>query len=67
MSSILLPVHHIQQRNSSECLAASAAMVLAYKGISVSYKRLLKLLEIQWFGTPSFKVRNLKKLRVTVV
>lgn len=67
MSSILLPVHHRKQRNSGECLAASASMVLAYMGISVSYKRLLKLLEIRWFGTPSFKIRNLNKLRLTVI
>ena len=67
MKKILLPVKNIRQRRDGECLAACAAMVLAYMQFPYAYKRLIKLLRIQWFGTPSFNIRNLTKLGLTVI
>jgi hypothetical protein len=43
MPSTLLPVPHHLQRSDGDCLAACAAMVLAYLGVSVDYDRLLRL------------------------
>jgi ABC-type bacteriocin/lantibiotic exporter with double-glycine peptidase domain len=67
MASILLPVAHVQQDKHGECLAACAAMILNYIGVPTGYRRLLKLLDIvPELGTPSFKLRNLERLNVTV-
>ena len=44
MPKHLLPVPHHKQREGADCLAACAAMVLSYLGLSVAYERLLKLL-----------------------
>lgn len=66
MTSVILPVPLIQQRDEGECLAACAAMVLDYMGMSVPYARLLKLLRIQWFGTASFRIHELEKLGLVV-
>jgi len=64
---MILPVKHFQQRREGECLAACAAMVLGYLGASIPYQRLLTLLEIQSdVGTPSFKVRNLVRIKIAV-
>ncbi len=67
MTSTYLPVPHIEQRQDGECLAACAAMALAYLGIAADYDQLLKLLEVQWFGAFSSRVRNLEQLGITVV
>jgi ABC-type bacteriocin/lantibiotic exporter with double-glycine peptidase domain len=68
MSPILLPVPHIQQHNSGECLVACAAMLLNYLGISVSYDRLFRLLKVRpLIGTPSSNIREVRKLRVNVI
>lgn len=67
MTPVILSVPLIQQRDEGECLAACAAMVLDYMGMSVPYERLLKLLRIQWFGTASFRIRELEKLGLIVV
>jgi ABC-type bacteriocin/lantibiotic exporter with double-glycine peptidase domain len=48
-------------------MAASAAMVLGYMRFAYSYKRLIRLLRIQWFGAPSFNIRHLTKLGLTVI
>jgi len=67
MPSLFLPVEHVQQHQDGECLAACAAMVLNFTRISVSYHRLLKVLDVEsGFGTPAFKIRNLSRLGIKV-
>lgn len=69
MSSVILPVPHVPQRQLGECLAACAAMLLLYLGLSVNYDRLLKLLQI-WpdaGGVPAPNIRELERLGVTVI
>ncbi|MCB0061067.1 MAG: peptidase C39 family protein [Caldilineaceae bacterium] len=68
MSTIHLPVKHVQQPRIGECLPACAAMVLDYIGVSVRYRRLLRILEvIPNTGTASFKIRNLSQIGVNVL
>ena len=67
MPSILLPVPHQSQQQEADCLAACAAMVLTYLEISVSYKRLLKLLKVKSFGTAGQNLKYLTALGVEVV
>lgn len=55
----LLPVSHQKQRQQSDCLAACAAMLLHYLEIPYEYERLIRLLDIQAYGTAFSKVRNL--------
>ena len=68
MASLLLPVPHLQQRAPGECLAACAAMVLAYLNVPVDYNYLLKLLHIKRdIGAPASNIRNLEPLGVKVI
>ncbi len=68
MASLLLPVPHLQQRASGECLAACAAMVLAYLKMPLDYNRLLKLLHIKTeIGAPASNIRNLEALGVKIL
>jgi ABC-type bacteriocin/lantibiotic exporter with double-glycine peptidase domain len=68
MNSIFLPVLHQQQRELGECLAACAAMVLAYLDAPISYEHLSALLQIkQQVGAPSFNIRNLEQVGIRVV
>jgi ABC-type bacteriocin/lantibiotic exporter with double-glycine peptidase domain len=68
MTSLILPVPHVQQRNRGECLAACAAMVLGYLDIVIAYGRLLKLLRIRpGLGTPAYNIRELEKLGFIVI
>lgn len=67
-SLVLLPVSHIQQRFSGECLAACAAMVLSYLDAPLNYEQLVKLFQIRRpIGTPFFKIRELEKQRIHVI
>lgn len=66
MPPIILPVPHIRQHNLGECLAACAAMVCSYLDFSITYEQLLKLLRVEWFGTPASNIRELEKLNVSV-
>lgn len=66
MSPIILAVPHVPQRQQGECLAACAAMVLAYLGLSVTYDQLLQLLRVDWFGTPASNIRELGNLGLNV-
>jgi hypothetical protein len=52
MNPLSLPVPHRRQRDTGDCLAACAAMILAYLENPIAYDQLLKLLQIEWFGTP---------------
>lgn len=47
-----LDVPHYMQKGPADCLAACAAMVLAYHGKSTSYNKLLDLLHIGPIGAP---------------
>jgi len=67
MNSVILPVNHIRQLKNGECVAACAAMVLAYLGVEVNYFQLLKLLHITEIGTAFYHIRELEKLGVIVV
>ncbi len=68
MSDVILPVPHVSQRQPGECLAACAAMVLTYLGLSIDYNRLLKLLRVRpGIGTPSSNIRRLEQLGLTVI
>ena len=67
MKPIRLNVSHIQQREGGDCVAACAAMALDYLGVSVSYEQIKRIIQIEWFGTPSFYIRKLEQLGVTVI
>jgi len=62
-----LPVPHLEQLQQSDCLAACAAMVLAYLGEDVDYRRLLTLLDIGSYGAPRRNIIRLARLGVDVV
>jgi ABC-type bacteriocin/lantibiotic exporter with double-glycine peptidase domain len=63
----LLTVPHIQQQHKADCLAACAAMILAYIDVTVSYSRLLRILNVQTFGTPGRNLHRLSQVGVDVV
>jgi ABC-type bacteriocin/lantibiotic exporter with double-glycine peptidase domain len=67
MTRVLLSVSHLQQPNRGECLATCAAMVLAYRHVPVSYRRLLRLLKTTPYGAFSSNIRELKQLGITVL
>ena len=64
---MILSVAHIRQSQDADCVAACAAMVLAYIGISTSYDQLLKLLQTKSFGTISSKIKLLEQLGIDVL
>lgn len=67
-SPVRLPVPHIQQEATGDCLVACAAMAFAYLGLPFDYKKFSRLLHVRpQFGTPFFQIRELGKLGVTVV
>lgn len=49
---MLLRVPHHKQVEESDCLAACAAMALAYIGQPVPYRQLLTILGVEPIGTP---------------
>lgn len=61
-----LRVSHRQQRQQADCLAACAAMVLEYFGVSFRYEQLLPLLHIRSHGTTFSALRALTGLGVSV-
>jgi ABC-type bacteriocin/lantibiotic exporter with double-glycine peptidase domain len=62
-----LPVSHQKQYHRSDCLAACAAMVLAYLGRSAHYSQLMKLLAITPdLGAPASNIRRLEALKISV-
>ena len=66
MPKHLLPVPHHKQRERAACLAACAAMVLNYLGLSVAYERLLKLLRVKPYGTSGRNLLHLGELGLQV-
>ena len=62
-----LSVSHQKQRHRSDCLAACAAMVLAYLGQPVRYSQLLSLLDVTPdLGAPASNVTRLSTLGISV-
>jgi ABC-type bacteriocin/lantibiotic exporter with double-glycine peptidase domain len=64
---VLLSVPHLLQRSDGDCLAACAAMVLAYLDRVMDYAELLSLLKIKPHGAPAGNIRLLAKLNLNVV
>jgi ABC-type bacteriocin/lantibiotic exporter with double-glycine peptidase domain len=67
MPNILLPVPHHRQHHNADCLAACAAMVLAYLKITIGYDQLLKLLKVRPYGTAGQNLKYLQSLDVQVI
>lgn len=67
MTPVRLSVPHIPQHKDGECVAACAAMLLDYMGVSASYNQILKLLGTEWFGTFASQIRKLESLKLTVI
>lgn len=66
-SRAILPVPHLVQHNTGECLVACVGMVLSYRGRPFSYKRVTKLLDVREYGAYFSNVRNLETLGVRVL
>ena len=66
MPKRLLPIPHQRQRSDGDCLAACAAMVLAYLERGVDYGRLRQLLKIKSYGAPASNIRLLAQLDLVV-
>ena len=66
MPTILLPVKNHPQHSTGDCLAACAAMALEYAGVSIAYNRLLRLLDVQSYGTPGSRLNRLTTLDIQV-
>ncbi len=64
---VLLEVPHQPQRHDGDCLAACAAMLLAYLKRPLDYAQLLKLLRIKPYGAPASNIRLLATLNLDVV
>jgi len=64
---VSLSVPHQLQQSDADCLAACAAMVLAYLGREIDYALLLELLGIRPFGAPAGNIRLLADLGLVVV
>jgi ABC-type bacteriocin/lantibiotic exporter with double-glycine peptidase domain len=62
----LLPVPHRPQLSDGDCLAACAAMALAYWGRDSSYPELMKRLEIRSYGAPARNILHLASAHLQV-
>lgn len=67
MPKVLLSVPHQLQQSDGDCLAACAAMTLAYLGRAIDYGQLLRLLNIKPHGAPAGNIRLLTNLGLSVV
>lgn len=67
MPTISLPVPHQRQREDADCLPTCVAMVLAYLGKDVSYRRIKNLLKTKSFGTPGHHLLHLTELGLQVL
>jgi ABC-type bacteriocin/lantibiotic exporter with double-glycine peptidase domain len=66
-SPTLLPIPHIPQQASGECLAACAAMALNYSGYKINCRRLVQILQIRpGYGTPFPKIQTLTSIGIKV-
>jgi ABC-type bacteriocin/lantibiotic exporter with double-glycine peptidase domain len=62
----LLPVPHQRQQQEADCLAACAAMVLAYLNVQIKYQQLLRLLKVKPYGTPGQNLKYLSSLGLQI-
>jgi len=60
-------VPHLLQGSDGDCLAACAAMVLAYLDRAMDYAELLSLLRIKPYGAPAGNISLLASLNLNVV
>lgn len=67
MPTILLPVPHIKQHHQADCLAACAAMALAFVNVNATYDSLLRLLKVKSFGAAGQNLKYLTSLGVDVI
>jgi ABC-type bacteriocin/lantibiotic exporter with double-glycine peptidase domain len=67
MTPIILSVTHIRQARDGDCVPVCTLMALIYMGAAVNFDQLVRLLDTRWFGTTSYKIRELEKLGMTVV
>ena len=61
MPSRLLKVPHIPQQSSADCLAACAAMLLAFMGFRPNYARVTRILAMTPYGTQLRRITALAK------
>lgn len=66
MLTTLLPISHWQQEKQADCLAACAAMILAYLQLPVNYPRIRRLLNVRYFGAFFSNLVRLDVLGVAV-
>lgn len=66
MPKLLFNIPHQRQQSDGDCLAACAAMVLAHLGTTLDYNRLLRLLNVQFYGAPAGNIRRLTQLNLNV-
>lgn len=68
MRSLLLPVEHVWQARSGECLPACVAMILGYQQVRLPYAVVRRMLGIVTdVGTPAPNVRRLVQYGFDVV
>src|SRR5262249_35926777 len=66
-SRIVLPVPHLLQHKTGECLVACVGMSFAYIGKAFSYRQVTKLLNVREFGAYFSNIRRLETLGVSVL
>jgi len=64
---LVLPVIHLTQQRSGDCLVACAGMLLTYAGKSFNYQRVAQQLKTRDFGTVFSHIRQLTARGVTVL
>ena len=67
MKPVQLNVPHVQQREGGDCVVACAAMALDHLGVAIAYGQIKRILQTEWFGTPSFYIRKLEQLGLVVI
>ena len=63
---IVLSVPHFKQQSEGDCLAACALMIMMYYNQTVRYRRLLRVLGTQEYGTPFSNLRRLNEFGYAV-
>ena len=62
-----LSVPHLQQQNAGECLAACAVMICTYLGQDLSYRRVVRRLQIErGVGTAFSQIERLDRFGLNV-
>ena len=67
MQPIALPVAHVHQPGTGDCLPACVEMVLSYLNVAYSPTQVARLLKvIPGIGAPAFNVQNMEQLGLQV-